>query len=289
MKVYLDCFPCFIRQALDASRMVTDDPYVHESVVRKVLEKLEQLDMSETPPAIAQHIHRLIKEITEQSDPYHKKKKEFNEVAMEMYPRAKKIVKDSAAPLDTAMRLAIGGNIIDFGVSGELERKAVEDAIEDSLTTEFDDSLLEDFKDAVEKTDNILYIGDNAGEIVFDKLLIEQLPKDKITFAVRGKPVINDVTMEDADEVGLTEMVKVIDNGSDAPGTILDDCSEEFLEHFQKSDLIISKGQGNYETLSGVDKDIFFILKAKCPMISHHIGCPVGEMILHKNKVEQQV
>jgi hypothetical protein len=84
-------------------------------------------------------------------------------------------------------------------------------------------------------------------------------------------------------------MVKVIDNGSDAPGTILDDCSDEFLEYFRKSDLVIAKGQGNYETLSGVDKDIFFILKAKCPMISHHIGCPVGEMILHRNKIEQQV
>jgi hypothetical protein len=289
MKVYLDCFPCFIRQALDACRMITDDTYVHQSVVRKVLEKLIQLDMTETPPAIAQHTHRLIKEITEQSDPYYQKKKEFNEVALGMYPKAKRIVKDSEDSIYTAVRLAIGGNIIDFGVSGVLEQKAVKEAIENSLTDEFDSSRLEDFKNAVEQAENILYLGDNAGEIVFDKLLIEFLPYNKITFAVRGEPIINDITFDDAREVGLTEMVKVIDNGSDAPGTILDDCSDEFLEYFRKSDLVIAKGQGNYETLSGVDKDIFFILKAKCPMISHHIGCPVGEMILHRNKIEQQV
>lgn len=290
MKVYLDCFPCFIRQAIDASRMIIGDVYVHENIVKKVLEILNRLDMTEPPPVIAQHIHRFIKEITEQSDPYYKKKKEFNEVALGMYPKAKEIVENADDPLDTALRLAIGGNIIDFGVSGELEQQAVKDAIERSLDDEFDDHRLEDFRTAVEQADNILYLGDNAGEIVFDKLLIEQLPKEKITFAVRGKPIINDVTLEDAEEVGLTDMVKVIDNGDDAPGTILGNCSPEFRSVFEQSDVVISKGQGNYETLSGVDKDIFFVLKAKCPMISKHIGCPIGEMILHRNSsVTEQI
>ena len=109
------------------------------------------------------------------------------------------------------------------------------------------------------------------------------MPIDKITVVVKGSPVINDATIEDANIVGLGRIVEVIDNGSDGPGTILETCSQSFLDRFEKADLIIAKGQGNYETLSGIDKNIFFLLKAKCPVIANDIGCKVGEMILHNN------
>ncbi|MCK4815836.1 DUF89 family protein, partial [bacterium] len=130
----------------------------------------------------------------------------------------------------------------------------------------------------------ILYLADNAGEIVFDRLLIEQLPYEKITVVVKGKPVINDATMDDAEFAGLTEIVEVFDNGSDAPGTILQDCSQTFRDRFEDADLVIAKGQGNYETLSEVDKDIFFLLKVKCFIIARDIDCEVGEMILQRSK-----
>jgi uncharacterized protein with ATP-grasp and redox domains len=136
----------------------------------------------------------------------------------------------------------------------------------------------------VNQAEKILDLADNAGEIVFDRLLIEQLPTEKVTLVVKGEPVINDATMEDAKVAGLTEIVKVIDNGSDAPGTIMESCSQRFLEHFEDSDLVIAKGQGNYETLSRVDKNIFFILKAKCPVIARDLGCKVGEMIIRRNE-----
>jgi uncharacterized protein with ATP-grasp and redox domains len=129
----------------------------------------------------------------------------------------------------------------------------------------------------------ILYLVDNTGEIFFDKLLIQQMPNDKMTFVVRGYPVINDATLIDAKIAGLTEMVEVIDNGSDAPGTILEDCSKEFLRHFSDADLIIAKGQGNYETLSNSNKCIFFILKAKCPVIARDIGCEIGSLVIQGN------
>ena len=122
---------------------------------------------------------------------------------------------------------------------------------------------------------------DNAGEIVFDRLLIEQLPAENITVVVRGKPVINDAMMEDASIAGLPQIVEVINNGSDAPGTILESCSEKFRHRFEKADLIIAKGQGNYETLSDVDKNIFFLLKVKCPVIAEHLGCEIDAIILH--------
>ncbi len=131
---------------------------------------------------------------------------------------------------------------------------------------------------------DILYLGDNAGEVVFDRVLIERLPYDEVTFVVKGSPVINDATMADAEAAGLTDLVEVITNGSDGPGTILKTCSPQFRERFGQADLIIAKGQGNYESLSEVDKSIFFVLKAKCPVIARDLDCTIGEMILRRNE-----
>jgi uncharacterized protein with ATP-grasp and redox domains len=143
---------------------------------------------------------------------------------------------------------------------------------------------VEAFRNAVSQAERILYLTDNAGEIVLDRLLIEQLPTEQVTVAVKGAPVINDATMEDALLAGLPRIVEVIDNGSDAPGTILEACSQAFRERFEDADLIVSKGQGNYETLSDSDKNIFFILKAKCPVIAKDLGCEVGAMILRRSR-----
>ena len=131
-----------------------------------------------------------------------------------------------------------------------------------------DADAVREFAQAAHKAQDILYLTDNAGEIVFDRLLIEQLPMDRITVAVKGSPIINDATRVDAETVGLTNMVSVIDNGSDAPGTMLEDCSRAFRDRFDRADLVVAKGQGNYETLSEVDKNIVFILKVKCPVIA---------------------
>jgi hypothetical protein len=140
-----------------------------------------------------------------------------------------------------------------------------------------------DLQKAIDAAKNILFLGDNAGEIVFDKLLIEQMPMDKISYAVKGFPIINDATMEDAIDTGMTGLVKVLDNGCDAPGTILELCSEKFQEVFRQADLVIAKGQGNYETLSGVnDKDIFFLLKVKCPVIAQDLECECGSIVVKR-------
>jgi len=186
--------------------------------------------------------------------------------------------------METAVRLAIAGNIIDLGVKTSIKESNVEKVIRDCLTADFDNQQVEGFRNAVSRAEKIFYLADNAGEIVFDRLLIEQLPAEKVTVVVKGSPVINDATMEDAEFAGLTEMVEVIDNGSDAPGTILKTCSRIFRNRFEEADLIIAKGQGNYETLSDVDKNIFFVLKAKCPVIARDLGCEVGEMIFRKGK-----
>lgn len=285
MRTYFDCIPCFVRQTLDSVKLTTDNEQIHEQVMRQTLSLISTMDLRQSPPAMAQKIHRLIRELTRVQDPYLELKNRFNRLALVMYPELEECIAASADPFETAVRLAIAGNIIDLGVKTGLAESHVEKAITRSLAEPLDMKALEEFRNATGRAKDILYLGDNAGEIVLDRLLIEQLAYEKLTFVVKASAIINDATTEDAEMAGLTDIVSVIDNGSDAPGTILEDCSEQFRRRFNEADLVIAKGQGNYETLSDVNKNIFFILKAKCPVIARDLGCEVGEMILRKSRV----
>ncbi len=205
-----------------------------------------------------------------------------------MYTELKHLTETSEDPLRTAIRLAIAGNVIDSGINSALTESQVEEAVAESLAAPLDRKSLEGFRDATGQARDILYLGDNAGEIVFDRLLIEQLNCEKVTFVVRSGPIINDATMEDAMAAGLTDIVRVIDNGSDAPGTILEDCSEQFRRHFNEADLVIAKGQGNYETLNDVLGRVFFILRLKCRVIARHLGCEIGRWVLVHSKHDRR-
>ena len=282
MRTYFDCIPCFVRQSLDAVRLITGDESIHEQVLREVLRVTSTADLHQSPPEMGQKIHRLIRQLTEIDDPYLQIKKHFNTSALTLYPKLQQIITESKEPFETAVRLAIAGNIIDLGVKSSLKMRDVYKTIDEALIAELDMTTFEDFKKEAATAKSILYIADNAGEIVFDRILIDQLGPDRITFAVKGRPVINDATIEDAQATGLTDLVRVIDNGDNAPGTILKSCSEEFRHCIEEADLIIAKGQGNYETLSDLDKNIFFLLKAKCPVIANHLGCEVGTTVLRR-------
>lgn len=286
MKAYYDCVPCMIRQALEAVRLVTDDVEVHERVMRRVLSATAAaVDFNESSPYMFQIIHRQIKEMLNCYDPYRGLKDKFNNAALRIYDRLANIIEESDNPFATAMRIAIAGNVIDCSISMQIKEEQVRESIRDSLERPILFNTSQELQQAVQRAGQILYLGDNSGEIVFDKLLIKQMPREKITYVVKGEPVINDVTIEDAIAVGMTELVKVIDNGSGAPGTILKMCSPEFLQEYAGADLVISKGQGNYETLSEViDKDIFFLLKAKCPVIAADLNCQVGDIVVKKNR-----
>ncbi len=275
MKTCLDCIPCFVRQALEAARFVTDDPVIHESVVRGILREAARMDFSQSPPAIGQKLHRLLRELTNVEDPYRQIKDHFNQAALSLLPILSARIREASDPLYMALRVAIAGNVIDLGVKGDIRAGEVRGAMDNILNEPFHGET-EDFRDRIKNARNILYLADNAGEIVFDRLLIEQLPLHRVTLAVRGRPVLNDATLADAEAAGLCNLVEVIDNGSDAPGTILADCSRDFRRRFSMADLIVAKGQGNFETLSDTGDQIFFLFKAKCPVIANHVGLPVG-------------
>jgi uncharacterized protein with ATP-grasp and redox domains len=284
VRTYLECVPCFLSQALGASSMVTDDPAVHERVLRRTLRLVAEMPFDRPPPWMGQQIHRLVRELSGDPNPYHRAKRHSNALALQLYPTLKQRVRESPDPFATAIRLAVAGNVIDLGCTANVSSDTVHQAVEDALKAPLDHDLVHALRQALDEAQDALYLADNAGEIVFDRLLLEEVPTARIALVVRGQPVINDATREDAELAGLTSLVEVVDNGSDAPGTILDTCSAEFRERFQRSDLVIAKGQGNYETLSEEDRDIFFLLKVKCPVIARDIGCNVGQSLVCRNR-----
>ena len=259
--------------------MVSTDVTVHEQVIRDVLHWAGTMDLNQTPPAMAQRIHRQLREITGRNDPYRLAKDRLNSLALELIPTLRAKIESANDPLAMAARLAIVGNVMDMGVNGNLTATDVSRTINLALTEPFFGEL-DRFRQAITEAQSVLYLADNAGEIAFDQLLVEQISSKHVTVVVRGAPVINDATLIDAQAVGLDKIAEVIDNGSDAPGTILSDCRPEFRHRFAKADLIIAKGQGNYETLNNEPGNIFFLFKVKCSVIADHIEQPIGTQVL---------
>lgn len=284
MKTFHECLPCFVNQALSMLKRTAASDDQISSAMRAVFLELSRIDLNATPPAIGSRIQRIIRKTVNISDPYSEEKERFNRLALDLLPELMRIVESTQDRFLGKVKLAIAANIIDFGKNSNLTEEDVNTCLKQAMQTPVDKEAVSRLRDAVDNAGSILYLCDNAGEIVFDRFLIEEMPCDKITCVVKGMPVINDATMEDAKSAGLTDLVNVISNGSDAPGTILEECSPEFRKAFDSADIVVSKGQGNFETLSEIkDKRIFFLLQVKCPVIARDIGFPVGTYVIKDN------
>lgn len=281
MNTSLECFPCFLKQTVIALRQHGSSPETEQQVMRDVLNIVQDTDITKPPAYTTTFIHRAIRKGTG-SDPFVSVKEEFNNVALALYPGLKEMLRKSDDPVRTASRLAIAGNIIDFGIFTSVD---IDRSIRQSLQTEIAVDDYEDFRKELDSSENILYLLDNAGEIVFDRLMIEELASvgKKVKAVVKGSPVLNDVTRRDAAQSGLDKVCEIIDNGSDAIGTILPWTSEEFQREFLEAELVISKGQGNFETLTGIKKRIYYLFQSKCDVVSRELGLPVCSMLFKKS------
>lgn len=268
-----------MKQALRAGRTATNDQAKIKQLLDEVGCMIKDIPLYATPPETADLIYKKIAETTGVADPYKDQKKASILEALALYPQLKIKVESSPDPLLTAIKLAIAGNVIDLGVSSKYNLKNEIDKI---LVQEPAIFHYEEFKATLKKAGTILYLGDNAGESVFDRLLIETINKP-ITYVVRDKPVINDVILQDAIDSGINQIADIISSGSSAPGIIPERCSREFLDYFTNADMVISKGQGNYEGLSETRRLVFFLLKAKCPVIAKNLGVNTGDIILSMN------
>jgi uncharacterized protein with ATP-grasp and redox domains len=257
---------------------------VNEEKIREILvafgQDLSRIHEEAIPPEIGREAYRIISEKTGISDPYAEIKKENTHKALSLYPQLKRRIESSEDRLSAAVRMAIAGNVIDFGANADFDLDKDLDAL---LSQKLAVDHYPAFCLALQRARNILYLADNAGETVFDRLLIEELGKPVI-YAVREKPIINDAVYQDALDAGIDKVAEIVSSGTDAPGTILNLCSDQFLKIFRSADLVISKGQGNYEGLSDETRPVFFLLKAKCAVIAKDIEVKEGSLILMKTK-----
>ncbi len=276
MKTSLDCLPCMMFQALRTGRITLKDDKQIKALLDNVADLIKNIPMDSTPPETAARIHQKIKELTGNNDPFLQTKRKNIEEVKALYPKLEEFIEKSDNKLLTAVRLAIAGNVIDLGVNKKFH---IVNDVETILHQKFAIFDFEAFEMRIADANKVLYIGDNAGETVFDKLLIEQIPC-KVVYAVRDIPIINDATIEDAKDSGLDTVAQLISSGSKAPATVLAQCNSNFLKQFYEADMVISKGQGNFEGLSDADRDIFFLLKAKCHVIAHNLKVNEDDIVL---------
>ena len=287
MRTQLECIPCFIKQSFEAACMATDNEEIKTEVLKEVMKYSQNITLTKSPPELSRAVHKIVREITKSKDPYKKVKNESNEMVKKKYSYLKKLLIESDDPLLMAIKLSIVGNVIDFGTTNRFN---VNEMIKNAVKNEIDNSHYQQFKSIFEQSETILFLADNTGEIFFDKLLLEELLKQqkKITYAVKANPIINDALIEDAKFSGIDKLAKIIeyDSGQEvsSPGIIMSYASDNFLEIFKSSDMVISKGQGTYEGLNEVNREVFFMLVVKCPIVAKDINSDVGNLILKVNK-----
>ncbi len=289
MKVYYDCYPCFLNQVLSLIKLTGLDEEQAEQMMDYAVSLLAQLDGETT----TQHLVRRSYDYLQQEffpggeadfDPYREIKALSNRTVLQGLAGVEAMVQGAEDPLRTAVRAAAAGNIIDFGAK-TAETIDINRELAEIPRLTFAVEEIDPFRERLKGARRVLYIGDNAGEVVLDRILLEEIrrenPGAEVVFAHRDKPIINDALAADAEQAGLPDLVRVISSGSVYPGTILAETSGEFQDLFRGADLIISKGQGNYETLcTETHPGLFFILRVKCARVSRATGAEVGKLIL---------
>ncbi len=290
MKTSLMCMECNIKQVIKLSKLLNISKEKQEVIIKKIFKELSEVSFEKSNPEIMGSITwKITTEIANNKNPYKEIKEYYNQALLDVFQDMKSVVLTSDDKFDTALKIAVIGNVIDFAARHKFDHKTVFEMIEKINEIDF---VIDNRKELITQLKNcnqLLYIGDNCGEIVLDKIFIEIIkelyPNIDIYFGVRGAPIINDVTIEDANQVKMDEVAKIISSGTMFPGTILSKSSNEFKEVFNTSDIVIAKGQGNYEGLSDVKrKGLFLMLLVKCSYIGDNIPAKVMDFIIKENK-----
>ena len=275
------CLFCFSRAFEKLLKQHVADTSEQYTLAKRFFGFLSGIDTEQPTPVIAREIHAMIRNYLNEPDPYKQQKEQSNKQAMSLVEGLREKIDASDDPAGLSLRYSIAGNIIDYGPGHNFN---IEQTISHLEAAKLGIDHSEELIKKIKKANKILYLGDNAGEIVFDKLFIETLNHPNVTFVTRGAPVINDVTLKEAEEVGMHKVAKVIDNGYDAPSTVLEKSEQAFLEEYRSADLIIAKGQGNYEGLMYEDDPrLWFLLMVKCDVIGSFLGMKKGDIVVSNN------
>lgn len=290
MKVKIECIPCYLKQVLSTVKIADYPEDKANEVFYEAIKIIPELDTESTPAENSTIVLLEAYKAMGMEDPYKQAKKESNELAMKLYEKLGYLIKNAPDPLLTAFKVSVAGNIIDMGIMPDFD---INVAINEITGKEFDMCNYDEFKSCLNNAENVMILADNSGEIVFDKLLVNTLKEYgvHVTYAVKEKPILNDATMEDAIDTGMDKIAEVITNGAGFLGTVLHRCSNEFIKRFENADLVISKGQANYESLEGsrlAGDKTFFVLRVKCDLVADCAGAKFGDILLLRNNVFQK-
>lgn len=278
----LDCIACVVSQAVRVARIAGLDEDQGRQLLAELCLELREMDPALSPPEHGVFLYRRLGELAGRPDPLADVKRRHTEAALALIPAVRSVIEAAPDPLDTALRLAAMGNRLDLGTRSSLEEP--EELVERALEAEPTRWDLEPLVEALEGAENLLLIADNAGEIVFDRVLLEVIrglaPSLDLTVMVRGEPVINDATLDDARAAGIHEVARLSDSGSGIPGFVPGKVAPEALAAFEGADVVLAKGQGNFETLTGAGRELFFLLQVKCAVVEQHAGAPKGSSVL---------
>jgi len=280
MRTFPECYGCILNQAASAMQTAGVDDQTQMNTLRKLLPVVGEISPTISPSEISNVTNRIIREETGIDDLYLKVKQESTRLALEIYPDLVELIPDGPGKLEQALKVSASGNVIDVVHTNDYH---LWDEVVRTVNQPLLGSGFETFREKIKDVDHLLYLGDNTGETVFDRVLIETL-EIPVIYGVKGGPILNDATFPEAVDAGLDRVAEVVETGSQGPGTILEECSSEFQQLFRDSDLVLAKGQANYETLDQEGAKVFFLLRIKCPIIGREIGYPVGNLVFEQGK-----
>lgn len=282
MEYLPECHVCAMRQVLDAARLASREVSFHHRCLQEAARLLAEVPLDLTPPEVGEGLYRMVRELSGDPDPFERQKRTQNDAVLEIVPWLRDTISAAEDPLLMAVRLAIAGNVVDPGAQASFD---LEKSVLEATTGRRELDQYARFRGRLESAGDVLLIADNCGEVVFDMVFIETMRQAAegeldVTVAVRSAPIINDVTRKEALAIGLDRVASILPSGSEMPGTVIEKTTGEFRQLFERADLVISKGQGNWETLEGCEREVFFMFQAKCPAVAAVNNCPEGTPLL---------
>jgi len=280
MKTYPECYECLFRQASTVVKDTELSREVQIQSLKNVLQILKDADPSHSPSEIAGETNQALRESLGIEDFYKDEKNANHKLALSLIGQLRGLIHEKPDALEQGLKISASGNVIDIIHSNDYD---LWQEVKDTVGQKLMGGGLKIFKQRIDEVPHILYLADNVGETIFDRVFIETLDIPVI-YAVKSGPIFNDAAVVDALAAGIDEIAEVIETGSQSPGTILSQCSPEFQDLFERSDLVISKGQANYETLDEIGDKVFFLLRVKCPVLSRQLEAPLGSLVLKQGQ-----
>ena len=283
MNIKPDCLVCLYNQALKTTKLLELDDEKSAEILFEVAKILPNYSLNFTPPQIAKDTYALIEKLTNNPDPLKVSKENSIKQAKAFKPFLYKKLEQSKDKLLTALKIAVAGNVIDFGAQKQIN---LEKLLNEIFDTDFKIDFYKALKTKLNSAKKVVVLGDNCGENIFDVILVDtlkQLYDIEVFYFVRGKPIINDVTIKEANESDMKKFATIIDSGVPTPGYDLNYASEYSKTIFEEADVVISKGMGNFESLYKVtNKEVFYLFIVKCNVIAQEINCGIKDLILMK-------